>query len=101
MSKIEDMQRQVDETAKLMAKNIEQVTERGVRLEALVDDTDRLERKSSMFKQSTTKLKCAIIRNNIKLTIIIIGLGFLLLLVLGCSIGFSVNKNNYSNRTFF
>jgi t-SNARE complex subunit (syntaxin) len=90
MDGIELVQAQVDETSNLMQKNIRVVSERGEKLERIDSNAKLLEQNASIFKSTTKKLKCSLIRKNIKLSIIIIVLGILLIVALGISIPISV-----------
>ena len=62
---------QVDEVKAIMVNNIEQVLERGDKIDVLVDKTEGLYSNASTFKHQATHLKRAMMWKNIKLGLII------------------------------
>jgi vesicle-associated membrane protein 7 len=69
----------VDEVKSIMVHNIEQVLERGDRIELLVDKTETLSQRSTQFRKSATTLKRTMWWKNVKL-LAIIGVVLLVLL---------------------
>ncbi|XP_041359054.1 vesicle-associated membrane protein 7-like [Gigantopelta aegis] len=69
LSKVED---QVDELKGIMVKNIDQIADRGERLELLVDKTDELQSNAVSFKKTSRSLARSLWWKNIKLTVIIV-----------------------------
>ena len=83
-------QNQVDETSGLMEQNISSLIERGEKMELISMDARTLETSSGVFKKSTTKLKCQLIRKNFVLFFIILGLSVVIFIIIGLSIGFNI-----------
>ena len=69
--KLKQATAQVDEVKAIMVNNIEQVIDRGDKIEALVDKTDSLYGNTVTFRHQATHLKRAMMWKNIKLTLII------------------------------
>eukprot|EP00112_Aurelia_sp_Birch-Aquarium-sp1_P011745 Seg2471.2 transcript_id=Seg2471.2/GoldUCD/mRNA.D3Y31 product="Vesicle-associated membrane protein 711" protein_id=Seg2471.2/GoldUCD/D3Y31 len=57
LSKINQVQREVDDVKGIMTKNIEKVLERGEKLDILIDKTENLEASAHSFKKTSTKLR--------------------------------------------
>jgi len=70
--KLKQTSDQVEEVKALMTNNIEQVLERGDKIELLVDKTEGLYNNATTFKHQATSLKRALLWKNIKLTLIIV-----------------------------
>ncbi|CAL1530860.1 unnamed protein product [Lymnaea stagnalis] len=65
------VQNQVDELKSIMVKNIDQLAERGERLELLVDKTEDLNASSVTFKKTSRNLARSLWWKNVKLMVII------------------------------
>jgi len=63
--------KQVDEVKQAMQSNIEQVIERGEKIDLLVDKTEGLQESSTTFKHQAVSLKRALWWKNVKLSLII------------------------------
>jgi len=70
--KLKQVKDNVDEIKGIMSQNIENLLERGDRIELLVDKTQHLENQSLQFRKSSNKLKWYMITKNIKLTIMLV-----------------------------
>ncbi|XP_069130481.1 vesicle-associated membrane protein 7-like [Argopecten irradians] len=68
---VEKVQGQVDELKGIMVRNIDQIADRGERLELLVDKTDELSANAVTFKKSSRTLARSMWFKNVKITIII------------------------------
>ncbi|XP_060065820.1 vesicle-associated membrane protein 7-like [Ylistrum balloti] len=68
---VEKVQGQVDELKGIMVRNIDQIADRGERLELLVDKTDELSANAVTFKKSSRTLARSMWFKNMKITIII------------------------------
>ncbi|KAK6173015.1 hypothetical protein SNE40_016555 [Patella caerulea] len=66
------VQNQVDELKGIMVRNIDQIADRGERLELLVDKTDDLSANAVSFKKTSRALARSLWWKNIKITIIIV-----------------------------
>jgi hypothetical protein len=73
--KIQQVQQQIDETKKIMAKNIENVIIRGQKLEKLRDKTKEMALQSQLFAKSAHQLKSAKQWGMIAMTCVLIGFG--------------------------
>ena len=76
---IEKIRNQIDNVKEIMCENIDNLLERGEKIELLVDKTDQLSHSAYKFERSSKTLKNAMLWNQIKLyllIIIIIGLLF-------------------------
>lgn len=73
------VQNQVDELKSIMVKNIDQLAERGERLELLVDKTEDLNASSVTFKKTSRNLARSLWWKNVKIMVII---GVVLILVI-------------------
>ncbi|PVD35151.1 hypothetical protein C0Q70_06432 [Pomacea canaliculata] len=69
LSKVQD---EVDELKGIMVRNIDQIAERGERLELLVDKTEDLSAHSVTFKKTSRGLARSLWWKNIKITVIIV-----------------------------
>ncbi|KAL4230164.1 Vesicle-associated membrane protein [Mactra antiquata] len=69
--KVEKVQGQVDELKGIMVRNIDQIADRGERLELLVDKTEDLSANAVTFKKTSRNLARSMWWKNIKITIII------------------------------
>jgi len=81
--KIRKVQTEVDEVKDIMMENIDRILTRGERLEDIDRKTDDLRFQSTQFSKKAKTLKCALIRENIKLTIVIILIIGLIVLLVG------------------
>ncbi|KAH3835111.1 vesicle-associated membrane protein 7-like [Dreissena polymorpha] len=70
--KVEQVQGQVDELKGIMVRNIDQIADRGERLELLVDKTEDLSMNAVTFKKTSRNLARSMWWKNVKLTIIIV-----------------------------
>lgn len=69
---IEKVEAQVDELKGIMVRNIDQIADRGERLELLVDKTEDLQANAVTFKKSSRYLARSMWWKNVKITIIIV-----------------------------
>ncbi|XP_052078396.1 vesicle-associated membrane protein 7-like [Mytilus californianus] len=69
---IEKVEAQVDELKGIMVRNIDQIADRGERLELLVDKTEDLQANSVTFKKSSRTLARSMWWKNVKITIIVV-----------------------------
>ncbi len=72
--KIEEIRKQVEETQKIMAKNIEKAIVRGKALEELKEKTQAIKGKSHHFAKGAVSLKRQLQWRNIQLTTLIVGI---------------------------
>lgn len=70
--KVEKVQGQVDELKGIMVKNIDNIADRGEKLELLVDKTEELNANAVSFKKSSRGLARSLWLKNIKITVILI-----------------------------
>ncbi|XP_033111887.1 vesicle-associated membrane protein 7-like [Anneissia japonica] len=70
--KLTQVQNDLDELNRIMVKNIDTITNRGERLELLVDKTEDLESSSLTFKKTSKNLSRSMCLKNAKFTIILI-----------------------------
>lgn len=70
--KVQEVKGQVDELKGIMVRNIDQIADRGERLELLVDKTEDLSANAVTFKKSSRNLARSLWWKNIKITIIIV-----------------------------
>ena len=68
---IKHAKKNIEITKNILIDNIDQVINRGDKIERLVDDTEDLNQSSMKFYQTTKKIKCKICCENFKCTIII------------------------------
>ncbi|KAL3879032.1 hypothetical protein ACJMK2_031346 [Sinanodonta woodiana] len=69
---LEKVKGQVDELKGIMVRNIDQIADRGERLELLIDKTDDLSSNAVSFKKTSRNLARSMWWKNIKITIIIV-----------------------------
>jgi len=72
VDRMSQVQNQIDEVKQIMLINIDKVLERGEKIEAIDAVAADLVHQADTFKHVSKDLKCALIRNNIKLTVIIV-----------------------------
>ncbi|XP_071951692.1 vesicle-associated membrane protein 7-like [Antedon mediterranea] len=70
--KLTQVQNDLDELNRIMVKNIDTITNRGERLELLVDKTEDLEASSLTFKKTSKNLSRSMCLKNAKFTIILV-----------------------------
>lgn len=70
--RIKEVKGQVDELKGIMVKNIDQIADRGEKLELLVDKTEDLSANAVSFKKTSRNLARSLWWKNIKITIIIV-----------------------------
>lgn len=87
---IRALNKQVDEVKNIMHSNIEAVLNRGESLEGIMTRAEDLEDKSVFFKKTSKAVKCAMIRDHIKVTIILIVIILCILAVLGTGLGLMI-----------
>lgn len=91
--KIDRVKTEVDQTKKVMVENIEKVLERGENISLLVQQTDNLANNAVIFNTGAKKLKCALLKRNVVLTIVLVGVGIIALwLILSLACGFDFHK---------
>lgn len=81
-SKFKQTQAQVDEVIGIMRTNVEKVLERDQKLSELDDRADALQQGASQFEVHATKLKRKMWWQNMKMMLILGGVGALLLIVI-------------------
>jgi len=72
VDRLSQAQNQIDEVKQIMLINIDKILERGEKIEAIDAVAADLMHQADTFKHVSSDLKCALIRNNIKLTVIIV-----------------------------
>merc|ERR1712107_137913 len=82
VDQIRHLNSQVSEVKNIMHSNIESVLARGDSLESTVTKAEQLEDKSVVFHKRAKKLKCAMLRENIKMCILLVAIITCVLLVL-------------------
>lgn len=90
--KIRRVQAQVDDVKEVMLDNLDKILTRGEKLEDIDRKTDDLRDQSNLFNRQAKKLKCALIQQNMKLTIVIVALIIFILVVLAIVIYLVVDK---------
>jgi len=95
---VADVQSQVDEVTRIMQDNIDQALVNQEKAEDLVDRTDDLAQNASMFKKQSVGLKRAMCCQNMKLTLIIIGLVVLIIVIIVVIIICAIPKGS-SNKS--
>lgn len=93
-SRVNDLNRQMDDVKVVMKDNIGKVLERGDKIEVLQDRAEGLEQTAQNFQRTTNRVKRREIWRNRKMTIIIAGVIavfvlFIVLVALGASGVFS------------
>eukprot|EP01096_Ripella_sp_DP13-Kostka_P009313 TRINITY_DN3565_c0_g1_i1.p1 TRINITY_DN3565_c0_g1~~TRINITY_DN3565_c0_g1_i1.p1 ORF type:complete len:240 (-),score=124.47 TRINITY_DN3565_c0_g1_i1:72-746(-) len=68
--KLSVLKKQVDDTKEIMFQNIEQILQRGEKIDLLVESAEALEVQSFQYKKQSKDLYCAVIMKNIKLIIL-------------------------------
>jgi len=89
-SAVEDLHSEVDEVKNIMIKNIDQILERGERLNELMDRAEILESSSREFHDTSRKVKRKMWWQNLKMKIIIGVVVSLLLIIIICVILYSM-----------
>jgi len=69
---ISRVQNEIEEVRQVMVENIEQVLERGEKIELLVDKTEEMSTQALRFKKQTTALKRTMCWRHVKLTLLIL-----------------------------
>ena len=90
---IEKIRNQIDSVKEIMCENIDNLLERGEKIELLVDKTDQLSHSAFKFERSSKSLKNTILWNQIKMYLMIfaiIGVFCLFISMLVC--GFSLDQ---------
>lgn len=90
--KIRRVQAQVDDVKEVMLDNLEKILMRGEKLEDIDRRTDDLRDQSMTFQRKAKQLKCALIQQNMKLTIVIVALVLFILIVLAIIIYLIVQR---------
>jgi len=90
--KIRRIQAQVDDVKEVMLDNLDKILTRGEKLENIDRKTDDLRDQSNLFNRQAKKLKCALIQQNMKLTIVIVALIIFILVILAIIIYLVVDK---------
>lgn len=85
-AKIKAIQTNVDETRRVMERNIEDILERGENIERLHESTHQLVTNAKSFKDESTRIRRQMGWRKHKLTIIIVICVILALLVFGITI---------------
>jgi len=88
--KLTQANKQVDEVKELMQNNIEEVIQRGEKIDLLVDKTEGLQENSHAFRHQATSLKRALWWKDFKLSLIIAACviaAVLLIVTFACGIG--------------
>jgi len=73
--KIAAIQAEVEATKKIMENNIDKMLERGEKLQALVDKTEKLKNESQAFNQNAKQLKQVMGFKNFALGLVLLGAG--------------------------
>lgn len=91
---VDAIQNDLDDLNRIMVKNIEQITNRGEKLELLIDKTEDLAESSVTFQKSSRTLARSMFMKNLKLIIllIVIILAVLFFIILMACGGFSFHK---------
>eukprot|EP01098_Paradermamoeba_levis_P016651 TRINITY_DN90_c0_g1_i1.p1 TRINITY_DN90_c0_g1~~TRINITY_DN90_c0_g1_i1.p1 ORF type:complete len:214 (-),score=70.14 TRINITY_DN90_c0_g1_i1:225-866(-) len=88
--KINQLQQEVDQVKSIMIQNIDKTLQRGAKLQDIDTQANELAVNTQTFKKKTVKLKCALLKKNVKLTMIIVGCCLLIILIIALSVFFSV-----------
>mmetsp|Transcript_5237 Transcript_5237/g.7380 ORF Transcript_5237/g.7380 Transcript_5237/m.7380 type:complete len:228 (+) Transcript_5237:112-795(+) len=94
------VQRKLDDVKNVMVQNIEQVLERGEKLELLVDKTDRLNATAFTFEKNSRKLKDAMFWKKVKVYLLAFAvLAFIVFIItwVACGADFGKCKANSSS----
>ena len=90
---IEKIRNQIDSVKEIMCENIDNLLERGEKIELLVDKTDQLSHSAFKFERSSKNLKNTMIWNQIKIYLLIIAIiGAFCLVVSMLACGFSLDQ---------
>eukprot|EP01098_Paradermamoeba_levis_P004344 TRINITY_DN1869_c0_g1_i1.p1 TRINITY_DN1869_c0_g1~~TRINITY_DN1869_c0_g1_i1.p1 ORF type:complete len:213 (-),score=67.03 TRINITY_DN1869_c0_g1_i1:77-715(-) len=81
--KLRGLQNQVDEVKNIMLENIDKTLNRGAKLEDIDRAAEDLSQTAQVFTTKTKKLKCEMIKKNMKLTIVIVVCCVVILLIIG------------------
>ncbi|XP_065546112.1 vesicle-associated membrane protein 7 isoform X3 [Lathamus discolor] len=79
---VAETQAQIDELKGIMVRNIDLVAQRGEKLELLIDKTENLVDSSVTFKTTSRNLARAMCMKNLKLTIVIIIVSFVIIYII-------------------
>jgi vesicle-associated membrane protein 4 len=90
-SKIQSVQKEVDEVVGIMNDNINKVMERGEKLDSLQEKTDDLQQSSLQFKRGATRVRKQMWFKNVKLNIAIAVVVIIILLIIILPIALSNN----------
>jgi len=88
--KLANLQGQVGELKGIMIENIDRILERGEKMEEIDRQTADMVVSSQAFHTSSRKLKCELIRKNIKLTLILCGICIAILVIIGLTLYFKL-----------
>ena len=72
MSKVENLQKDVDSVTQIMGENIDKVIDRGEKLDILDDKSNKMRGQAGVFKKQATTLKRNMFFENIKMMGLII-----------------------------
>ncbi len=72
-TKIEEIKKDLEETQKIMVKNIDNLITRGEKLEKLEDTTQELREEAHYFVRGATELKKSLQSRQIRLTLVLVG----------------------------
>lgn len=72
MSKVQKVQREVDEVQHIVVENINKLVERGERVDVLVEKSENLSVEARQFKKKTVLLKQRMWCQNAKLTMVLV-----------------------------
>lgn len=81
-TKMDAIQNDLDDLNRIMVKNIEQITNRGERLELLIDKTEDLAESSVTFQKSSRTLARSMFMKNLKLILLMIVIVLIILFFL-------------------
>ena len=93
--KIRRIQTDVNEVKDLMMENISKVLYRGERLEDIDRKTDDLRLTSGQFQHRSSALRCALIRQNAKLTVIIVMIVLFIVCIIGSILIWQASKSRH------
>lgn len=93
-TKMDAIQNDLDDLNRIMVKNIEQITNRGERLELLIDKTEDLAESSVTFQKSSRTLARSMFMKNLKLILLMIVIVLIILFfIIALSCGGLTFKN--------
>lgn len=90
--KLRDVQAQVDDVKETMLANIDRLLTRGEKLEQIDARTDDLAARSGEFARHGSRLRCALLHQNIKLSIAIVTIVIFMLIIAAIVIYLIVRK---------